>query len=121
MPLPLETIRDFNLFSSTVYSGFTPYWYAWNGETIEHTRTGVIIQGCVWVRPTYVAGDNVVLRDYHERPLVHGAIVHLGLHEGQYAEVWQGSKAIWDAHLTTIRAIGNPELTTDAQGAPSTT
>jgi hypothetical protein len=121
LPAPLDDVRNFNEFSATVYSGFTPYWYAWNGAAIEHTRTTVLIEGCVWARPTYTTGNQVPLRDYHEWPLVHGAIVHLAGREGAYQALWNDSKAIWDEHLAMIRAIGNAELTTDAQGAPSTT
>ena len=121
LPMSLDEVRNFNEFSSTVYSGYTPYWYAYNGAAIEHTRTNVIIEGCVWTRPTYATASNVALRDYHEKPLVHGAIVHLAPREGAYQELWMDSKAIWETHLAQIRAIGIADLTTDAQGAPSTT
>lgn len=121
LPAPLDDVRSFNEFASTIYSGFQPYWYAWNGAAIEHTRTNVFLEGCVWARPTYTTGNDVPLRDYHERALIHGAIVHLAGREAMYQQLFNDSKAIWDEHLTMIRAIGNAELTTDAQGAPSTT
>lgn len=121
LPAPLDDVRNFNEFAATIYSGFTPYWYAWNGAAIEHTRAAIFLEGCVWARPAYVAGNQVPLRDYHERALVHGAVVHLALREGAYQALFGGSKAIWDEHLAMIRAIGNAELTTDAMGAPSTT
>src|SRR5262245_43162384 len=59
LPMPLGKVRSFNEFSGNVYSGFQPYWYAYSGQAIEHTRTNVIIEGCVWARPTFVTANPV--------------------------------------------------------------
>lgn len=120
LPTDLDKVRDFNRFSSTVYSGFSPYWYAINGNRIEHTRTNVVIEVCVYTRPTTFT-SNIALDDWHESGLVQGAVAKLALKESSFAELYQGANAMWMAHLAQIRNYAQPELYGMATAAPSST
>lgn len=113
----IDAIRSFNEHTN-IYSGFTPYWYAYNGNTIEHTRTSVAIEGCVWVRPTFVSANNITLDDIHEMAVVMGAIRHLCPREALYLELWDAADKILTDHFARIRALGAAEAITLANAAP---
>ena len=119
-PAPLDAVRSFNRFSSTVYSGFDAYLYAINGNRIEHTRTNVVIEVCVYERPSSLTG-NIDLDDHHEGGLVQGAVSKLALKESMFEGLYQGANAAWMAHLAQVRAYGAPELYGKSQAAPSST
>lgn len=114
----VDSIRSFNEHTG-VYSGFSPFWYAYNGNTIEHTRASVVIEGCVWVRPTYVTADNVQLADIHESAVVMGAVMRLAPREGMYLDLWNAAEKIWNDHIARIRALGAPEAITEMNSAPT--
>jgi hypothetical protein len=116
----LDSIRSFNRFSATIYSGSTRYWYAINSGRIEHTRTNVLVDVCVYERPTSFAG-NIDLDDHHEGGLIQGAVAKLALKESLFGDLFAGANAQWQAHLAEIRNYGNPTLYGEAQAAPSAT
>jgi|SRR5262245_14801633 len=117
---PLESIRNFNRFSSTIYSGSTKYLYAINAGRIEHTRTNVLIDVCVFERPT-ILGGNIDLDDEFEGGLVQGAVAKLALKESLFADLFQGANTQWQALLARIRNYGNQDLYGELQAAPSAT
>lgn len=118
---PLDDIRKFNEFAGTIYASWNPYWYALSGNAIEHTRTaGVIIEWPVYARPAFVAAANIPLDDYHEYPLICGAVCHLAPKEGMYLDLFNACKGTWEAHLGGIRAVASPALQTEAASAPAT-
>jgi hypothetical protein len=120
LPVDVDRIRSVNKFTSTIYSGFSPYWFAIDCQRIYHTRALVVIDVCVYSRPTSLTG-NISLDDWHEAALVQGAVAKLALKESLYGDLFQGAKAAWDAHLAAIRAYGNPALYSLAAAAPSPT
>jgi hypothetical protein len=119
-PAPLDAVRSYNRFISSVYSGFDAYLYAINGNRIEHTRTNVVIEVCVYERPASLSG-NIDLDDHHEGALVQGAVSKLALKESMFGGLQAGAKKQWDDYLAGIRGYGNPDLYGKAQSAPSST
>ena len=121
IPASLDVIRAYNRNPNSMYTamGLNLYYYAFTGNAIEHTRTGVKLDCCTWTRPTFSANSNIPLEDYHERGLVAGAVVMLCPREAAYLDAWQAENAVWQAHLTAIRNLGDPASATDAQTAPS--
>lgn len=115
----LDKIRSFSRFASTVYSGFSPYWYAIDGYRIWHTRANVIVDVFAFSRPTSFAG-NIPVDDIHERGLVCGAVAALALKEGMFNALAQGMAAEYMRHLQEIRAYGRPMLHGMEQAAAST-
>ena len=120
LPMALDAVRSFNEFSSTVYNGFSAHWYAINSGQVEHTRTNVIIEVCVYERPTSSSG-NIDIDDHHEGGLVQGAVAKLALKEAMFAELYQGANTMWQAHIAQIRNYSNPSLYGKSQAAPSST
>jgi hypothetical protein len=116
--MPLDTVRSFNRFPN-IYGGSTRYWYAINADRIEHSRTNVLIDVCVYERP--IAFTNIDLDDHHEGGLVQGAVSKLALKESMFADLFTGAKQFWSDYLATIRNYGNPDLYGQAQAAPSPT
>jgi hypothetical protein len=119
-PQDLDTVRSYTRHSATIYSQMSPYWYCINGNVIEHTRTNVLIEVCVFERPSPLTG-NIPLPDSYEWPLTYGAVAFLAPKEGMYASLHSQCLAKYNDHLQQIRALGAPELATTAQTAPSTT
>lgn len=119
LPAPVDDIRDFARNPNSMYTGYNLYWYAFDGNAIVHTRSGVILDCCTWTRPTFTAASNIPLEDYHERGLVAGAIIHMLPVEGSYMAGWSAHNAVWQDHLASIRNYGNPLIATDAQSAPA--
>ena len=117
---PLDAIRNFNRFASTVYASFSAYLYSIHAGQIEHTRPSVIIEVCVYERPTSLNG-NIDLNDWHEGGLVQGAVAKLALKESMFGDLYQGASAAWAGHLAEIRNYGNAELYGKAAAAPATT
>jgi hypothetical protein len=115
---PLDSVRSFNRFAATVYLGSTRYWYAINAGRIEHTRTNVLIDVCVFERPTSFAG-NIDLDDEYEGGLIQGAVAKLALKESLFGDLFAGANAQWQACLQRIRNYGNPDLYGEAQAAPA--
>ena len=120
LPVDVDKVRSFTEFSSTVYSGFSPYWYAVDAQRIYHTRTSVVADVCTYTRPTSFAGD-VPLPDWHEGGLIQGAVAKLALKEAMFAELYTGASAAWTAHLTQVRNYGQSAAYGLAQAAPSST
>lgn len=120
LSMALDAVRSFTRFPSTIYSDFLPYWFAFNGNRIEHTRTNVVIEVCVYTRPTVFTG-NIPIDDHHEGGLVDGAVAKLALKESMFAELFSGANAAWQAHLAQIRSYANPAFYGVASAAPSST
>jgi len=120
LPAPLDAVRSFTNFSSTIYSGFTPYWYAINDGRIEHTRTNVVMGVCVYARPTSFTG-NISLNDEHEAALAAGSVAKLALKESMFGALYDGANAEWLAAIAQIRSYQNPLAYGKAQAAPSST
>jgi len=120
LPIPLDAVRSFNNYSSTIYTGFSPYYYAINDGRIEHTRTNVIMGVCVYTRPSSFTGA-IALDDWHEGGLVWGTVAKLALKESAFAPLYGGANTCWLAHIAQIRTYGQPELYGKAQAAPSST
>lgn len=118
LPTSLDRIRGFNEHSGSVYGGFEAYWYCINSGRIEHTRTNVVIQVCVYTRPTAFTGA-IALDDHHEGGLVAGTVAKLALKESMFADLYAAASGQWIAHLEKIRNYGRPELFGKAQAAPA--
>lgn len=120
LPAPLDAVRSYTRFAATIYAGQDAYLYAINGNRIEHTRTTVIVEVCVFTRPTTFTGD-INLDDWHEAGLVAGAVEILATKESMFAALHDAAKQRRDAHLAEIRNYAPPELYGKAQSAPSST
>lgn len=120
IPDTLDRVRDFNSFALTVYSGAEVYRYVINAGRIEHTRTNVVMEVCVYTRPTSFTGA-IALDDWHESGLVWGTVAKLALKESMFAELAQSANAAWTAHLAQIHSYQDPALYGKAQAAPSST
>lgn len=116
-PRPLDEVDAFNEYSS-IYSGADLYLYCINGGRIEHTRTNVVMEVCVFTRPTTFTG-NISLDDWHEGGLVAGTVAKLAPKENLFMGLRATAQADWDAHLTEIRRLGDPALYGTATPAPS--
>lgn len=117
LPASLDAVRSFNRFPA-IYADQDPYLYCINGGRIEHTRTNVVIEVCVYTRPATFTGA-ISLEDWHESGLVWGAVVKLAPKESMFADLYASAKTCWDAHLAEIRNYGKPELYGVATAAPS--
>ncbi len=120
LPRPLDTIRSLNEFSGSVYGGFDPYFYVINGNRIEHTRSNVIIEVCVFTRPSIFTG-NIGLEDWHEGGLVWGTVAKLALKESMFADLYESANTEWMAHLAKIKNYGDPNLYGPSTAAPVST
>jgi len=118
LPMSLDAVRSFKQYPA-IYN-FNPYWYAINGGRIEHTRSNVVIEVCVYTRPTSFTG-NIALEDWHEGGLVAGAVAKLALKESVFVDLYQGANAEWMTHLAEIRNYIQSDLYGKAQAAPSST
>lgn len=114
----LDLVRRFNRFASTIYSGSTRYWYAVNSGRIEHTRPNVLIDVCVYERPTSFVG-NIDLDDHHEGGLVQLSVAKIALKENKFSDLFAAADKAGQAHLATIRNYGNPDLYGAAHASPS--
>ena len=117
IPATLDEVRGYTRHT-TVYTDADVYRYAINGGRIEHTRTNVIIEVCVYTRPTIFTG-NIGLEDWHEAGLVAGSVYKLALKESLFADLYEAAKARCDAHMAEIRNYGNPVLYGMATAAPA--
>lgn len=120
LPQSLDAIRSFNRFAATIYDGFTPYWFAVNGNRIEHTRTAVVMEVCVYTRPSSFTGA-IGLDDHHEGGLVQGTVAKLALKESLFESLFTGANSAWMAHIAQIRSYGNPASYGLTAAAPSST
>jgi hypothetical protein len=120
LPNTLDAIRGYNRHKTTIHVGQNFYFYVINGGRIEHTRTNVIMEVCVYTRPTSFTG-NIPLEDWHEGGLVAGTVAKLAPKESLFAELQAAAAKERNDHLTEIRSYGAPELYGLAQAAPSST
>jgi len=118
LPATLDAVRSYNRFSASVYSGMSFYLYAINGGRIEHTRTNVVMEVCVYTRPTIFTG-NIALDDWHEGGLASGTVAKLALKESMFQSLYDAANTEWQAHLTEIRNYGNPDLYGKVTAAPA--
>lgn len=120
LPAKLDEVRSYTRFASTIYSAADVYRYAINGNRIEHTRTEVIMEVCVFTRPTVFTGD-IDLEDWHEGGLVWGTVAKLALKESMFQDLYAAANAAWVGHLGKIQSYQDPALYGRAQAAPSST
>lgn len=118
LPMSLDAVRSYNRFP-TIYN-FDAYWYAINGNRIEHTRPSVVIEVCVHTRPTVFTGD-IPLEDWHEGGLVAGVTEKLAPKESLFADLRAAASEERAAHLAKIKSYVPPDLYGKAQAAPSST
>lgn len=114
----VDKVRNFNEFSSTIYSGFSPYWCAKVGDTILHTRANVIIRVCTHTRPTVFTGD-IPIDEWHEDGLVQLSVAELALKESMFQSLYEAANKAGEDHLTLIRNYRDPSLYAAAHAAPS--
>jgi hypothetical protein len=119
LPAPLDAIRGYNRFPA-IYGDADSYLYAINGNRIEHTRTEVLMEVCVFTRPTAFTGD-IALDDWHEGGLVAGSVAKLALKESMFRDLYEAANTAWVAHLGKIQSYGDAGLYGKAQSAPSST
>lgn len=120
LPAALDAVRSYNRFVLTIYADLDPYLYAFNGNRIEHTRTNVVVEVCVWERPTVFTGDMPV-DEWHEGGLVQGAVAKLALKESMFSSLYEGANFAWAAHLAQVRGYKDPALYGKATAAPVST
>ncbi|MCI0748166.1 MAG: hypothetical protein L0Y58_22395 [Verrucomicrobia subdivision 3 bacterium] len=107
LPAPLDRIRDYNLYSTTIYAGLDVYWWALDAEKIYHTRAdGVRAYFCTLVRPVFNPTSFISLFDDQVPALVQGAVAKMAEKEGRYAALFTASSGLFQAHLAGIRAHG---------------
>lgn len=116
-PASLDAIRGYNRFP-TLYSVADSYLYCINGDRIEHTRTAVIMDVCIYVRPTTFAG-NINLEEWHEGGLKWGTVAKLAMKESVFGSLYQAADKCWTDHLTEIRNYGNPAIYGANNAAPA--
>jgi len=119
-PRPLDVVQSFNDFSGSIYGGGSFYFYCINGGRIEHTRPAVIMEVCVYTRPSTFTGA-ISLEDWHEGGLVSGSVAKLALKESMFAALYGAANSDWLAHLAEIKSYGNPDLYGRATAAPVST
>jgi len=120
LPMPLDAIRGYTRFASTIYSASDVYGYAINGNRIEHTRAAVVIEVCVYARPT-IFTDVINLDDWHEPGLVAGVVEILATKESMFTALYAAASKRRAEHLAKIRNYAAPELYGTATAAPSST
>jgi hypothetical protein len=116
----LDVVRSYNRFKTTLYAQSSPNKFAVNADTIEHTRTSVVVEVFCYEDPTDFSG-NIPIRDTHDRALVCGGVRLLAPKENMYRGLFEMCDGIYKAHLDGIRALGNPQAYTEAAAAPSNT
>lgn len=104
-PLEEITLRTAN---AGTYFRMPAYWYAFNGETIYHTRTSVIVEVCKYNQATQralLAAGNMLLPDDLE-----GALIDEGLRQAFRDDEFMGQQSafgqIADAWLAVIAGAG---------------
>lgn len=115
-----DVVRSYNRFKTTLYAQSSPYKFAVNADTIEHTRANVVVEVFCFQRPTDFSGA-IPIRDTHDRALVCGGVRLLAPRENMYRGLFEMADKIYTAHLADIRALGNPQAYTEVAAAPSTT
>jgi hypothetical protein len=120
LPNTLDAIRSYNRHKTTIYAGQNFYFYVINGGRIEHARPSVVMEVCVYTRPTSFTGA-IAIEDWHEGGLVAGTVAKLAPKESLFAELQAVAAKEWADHLAEIRSYGIPELYGKAQSAPAST
>ena len=116
-PATLDAVRSYNRFPA-IYTAADSYWYCINGGRIEHTRTAVIMEVCVYTRPSGFTG-NIGIEEWHEGGLVWGIVAKLALKESLFQPLYDGANQCWKDHLTETRALADPSLYGAATAAPA--
>lgn len=105
----VDKVRDFINASSTVFNGYTGYFWAMDGSVLLHTRTNVICEFGGFTRATITvnigASDVIPLTDRHESAIVAGAVCKLASKEGQYAELWAAGYKEYSEWRAMIRGL----------------
>ena len=114
-----QRINDWLREGTGAFGAYTPYLYATDGITIEHTRTNVIVEFCGFMRETITANvggtDVIPLNDEHEPYIVFGATAILAGRETQYMALAQQCEGKFQQHLANIRNY--PDIATNPTGA----
>lgn len=113
-----QRVNDWLREGTGAFGAYTPYLYATDGITIEHTRTNVIVEFCGFTRATITANvggtDVIPLNDEHEPYIVFGATAILAGRETQYMALAQQCEAKFQQYLAGIRAY--PDIATNPTG-----
>lgn len=103
----VNKVRDYNALSGSVFNNIPLYWYAVDGNTLEHTRTSVIVNFCGFSRATITANigstDVIPLNDQYERLIIMGAVSQLAQRESMFGELQQNANQEFQAGLNLIR------------------
>lgn len=101
----LDKVRSYTRHAATIYLAQDAYLYAINGNRIEHTRTNVAMDVCVFTRPTTFTGA-IALEDWHEPGLVAGTVKTLATKESMFSRLYEAANKRWEDHLDKTRAMG---------------
>ncbi len=102
-PAALDIIADYNLHKTGIYNGQNFYWYAIDGNRVFHTRTNVIFEVQIFVRPIFAFASQIPLRDHHEKAIVNGAAAYIAQKEGNYSQLARDCKENYAAWIAEIR------------------
>lgn len=114
----LDVVRSYNRYKTTLYSQSSPNKFAISADTIEHTRTAVVVEVFCFQAPTDFSG-NIPIRDMHDRTIICGGVLLLAPKESMYRELFEMADKIYMADIASIRELGNPQAYTEASAAPS--
>lgn len=110
-PTTLDKIRDYRLYSSTIYAGVDIYWYAIiDGLKIIHTRSAVYLYWPTFTRPTYNPASTYYLSDTYVPLTVAGAVAKMAPKEGQYMRLFEAMNGFYQKGLDLIRNYKTPEM-----------
>lgn len=104
--MPLDMVRRRARNANTTYV-CPVYWYNMPGGRIEHTRTTVKVECCIYNRATqstsFDSNGNILLSDALTQAYVAGALAML-LRDDEFAEQGQLYNKYFDAAITAIRS-----------------
>lgn len=114
-----QRVNDYLRQTTGAFGAYTPYLYAINGNTLEHTRTNVICEFCGFTRATItvnIGGTDIIpLNDEHEPYIVYGATAILAGKETQYMALAQQCDQKFQIYIQNIRSY--PDVATNITGA----
>ena len=116
-----QRVNDFNRLGSGTFGAYSPYLYAINGDTLEHTVTTAICEFCGFTRASItvnIGGSDVIpLNDEHEPHIINGAVARLAGKETMYADLAQQCDAKFQQHLASLRSY--PDVGINVSGVTS--
>ena len=108
-PTTADRMRDYDLYSATVYAGSNAYLYTViDAQVIWHTRATVFLYWPVYSRPTFAAGSNIYLPDRYSSLIVVGAVMRLAPKEARYMPLYESMHQLWVEGIQAIKAYKLP-------------